>query len=213
MHAILDKVNELINIPTKNSKIPIIKIIVLFYLAMMCQYAGLLMPSQLIRELHTNRTAQHIVGLITIFVIINILADINDKDGEGEPISFKDNATYAIICYALFLLTTKVDLTWSLLILGGGLVYYMTTEKNAIKEKVQELDEVLSDDLKIQMSNKNKKYRLVGFGILIALVLYAFNSYNNKKMDQYMTTYDPIRFVLGPRNKQGCLNCDKVFIS
>jgi len=212
MHAILDKVNELINIPTKNSKIPIIKIIVLFYLAMMCQYAGLLMPAQLIRELHTNRTAQHIVGLITIFVIINVLADINDKDGEGEPISLKNNATYTLICYALFLLTTKVDLTWSLIILGGGLVYYMTTEKNTINEKVQELDETLSDDLKIQISNKNKKYTLIGFGILIALVLYAFNSYNNKKMDQYMTIYDPIRFMFGPKNKQGCAHCREVFV-
>lgn len=213
MRRILDQIEELINIPTKSNKIPIIKIVILFYLSMMSQYAGLLMPSQLIRELHKNRTAQHIVGLIMIYVIINILADINDKDGNGEPISFKDNATYTLICYSLFVLSTKVDLMWSSLIIGGGLIYYIIDEKNMLSEKVQELDEALSDDLKMKISDKNKKNRIIGFGILIALMLYAFNTYNNKKIDQYSTVYDPLRFVFGPSNDNHCVHCAKVYIN
>jgi amino acid transporter len=197
MTPILDKLNELINIPTKEGNLPIVKIVLLFYLTIMSQFAGGLMPSQLIRELHVNRTAQHLVGLTTIFVMINLLADV----------SLKNNIGYAFICYALFLMTTKMDLMWSMIILGGGIMYYMTDEHQISQEEEQNNDLSLPDLIKNVFLNNHKKIRIFAFTSLVILIFFGLNAYNTRKMNEYQFDYDPIRFILGASNKPGCLHC------
>ncbi len=191
MSSIIDRLNELINIPTKDKKLSIIKVIILFYLMLMMQFAGVLMPSQLIRELQSNRFAQHLIGLITIFVMINLLADV----------SFKNNIGYAIICYALFLMTAKLDLMWSIIVLGGGLVYYITDDRASSQEEEKKLDLSLPEWIKKEFFDNNNKIRPFAFGTFIVLAFCGLNIYNSREIREYNDKYDPVRFILGPSNR------------
>lgn len=142
-----------------------------------CKY---LLPEKLIERLTTNRQIQHIVAFVSIF-IMTLLSD------QSPP---KDNFIKALLIYIWFILITKVNLQFHLVILVSLVMC-------AVKEKLFKLNK--TDDEK-----KNKKFlqNLVNDKVFYMLIILFFTLvgnfyYYNKNKIQHSVNFDIFKFLFG----------------
>jgi len=170
-----------------NSNVSISKALMIFYLLVASNFTSNLFSKQMKGFFETNRLAQHFLGLITMLVIIIVIGNIQET---------KPAILYTFIAYLWFILTTKLDLQWNIviiLIMLFGLLYenhLMYQETNAKR------DQALTDKDKENIVKKHNKYKTY---IVLAILLTTFVGtalYTYRKYDQYGEKFDVISYFL-----------------
>jgi len=169
------------------SKISLSKALLIFYIVIANNYTKDLYSGQLSKFLENNRTMQHIIGYLTMIIIINEHAGIND---------IYTVVLYSLIGYIWFISTTKLDLHWNLAILSLLIIGFMYETSMIDKELKSADDQALEEQDKKIIIKQNRKMRVV---IAISIIIITFIGtyfYWNKKTLQYGGNFNVKKFIL-----------------
>jgi hypothetical protein len=159
----------------------IVKVLLIFYVLISCNYTDKLMSKQLGKYISDNKPMQHFIGFLAMIVLINIVGGVNDV----QTLLF-----YSIVAYIWFIFSTKLDIHWNLVIIvllfGGYMYESMIIEKHNKMEKDPNITQKEKDKL-MKDHNRNKK---ILFGALIAITIIGTSLYTYKKQGQYGGGYD-----------------------
>lgn len=150
--------------------------LLLFYVIIACNFTGDLFSKQLRTFIQNNRPAQHVIGFILMLVIIILFGGVTNT---------YHAILYAIIGYMWFILTTKLDIQWSIIIILlmlGGFLYEATINE---KERKALLDPNLTEEQKeqiIEAGTQRKTYILLA---ILSVTIIGALLYANKKVEQY----------------------------
>jgi predicted PurR-regulated permease PerM len=175
-----------------SSNMTIITALLIFYMFVTRKFISDIYSGQLTDYITNNRWIKHLIGYITMLLIIVQAGNIN---------SGMRAIIYSIVGYSWFILTTKLDIHWNLAIIGLLVIGFMYEKQMFQKELESSEDEALKDKhrKRIRASNKSMKRLIVGSIILITLV--GSYIYYNKKQLQYGGNFDNGLFLFGGRNK------------
>jgi len=171
----------------QESGISLVKLLLIYYLINISTNSPLL-SKRLTELIDENRLIKHLVGFITIIVLITLLQTGN--------ISNSEIFIYAFLCYSWFILATKLNIHLNLILVLCLLMGYMY--ENMIKNKDIDVlvDKVLTEDEKtkiIHSGETNKKYVMWGLVGLTAVGVYF---YSEHKEVQYGGGYNLVTFLL-----------------
>ena len=181
------EIDKLFNINyLSQSNISLSRALLVFYVLIASQYTNGLMGKQLKTFFEENRIAQHIIGFIMMLVLIMQIGGVMEIDRA---------LIYSIIGYVWFILTTKLDIQWNLIIIFMLLVGYLYESRMINKEDELKNDKVLTTEEKTNVitNNSNIKTYMV-IGILIVTLLGTF-LYSQKKQIQYGGSYNMLTFL------------------
>lgn len=164
----------------------IISALLLFYLVAANGLNQNLLAKQLQTWIAADRIIQHIVSCILLFVIVLILTKM----------SLEASLVYSLIGYGLFILSTKLDLQFNIIvfiILMLGFLYerYLTLKEEQVKE-----DPILNQEDKQNIISNfaNNQFMLVIGTILVTLT--GTYVYLHRKQIQYGGSFDYTTFLL-----------------
>ena len=129
-----------------NSNISPIKILSLLYILLMSNILCTKINKHLIEYLHSNAIAKHILGFITIIVLITIVY---------KNLDIRELLFYSVIIYVLFVLATKCIYQVNIIVLGLLFVLYIYnyfTENKMNNIKYSQIDD----------KDKNKSHKKGG---------------------------------------------------
>ena len=170
-----------------------LKIILTFYLLLNTSLLRPILSKQWTNTIENSRSLQHILGLTSLMCLV--LLTNNDLDNISVIL-------YTSILYFWFLLSTKMDIHWNIMLTTSLIVFFMYERSLDEKNKNTLSDKILSENKKEELiikNNNKKKYLLLG---LVLLCLFGVHLYLNKKISQYGVQlggakFSPIRFLLG----------------
>jgi hypothetical protein len=165
----------------------IAKILLVFYVLIGSSYADVLISKQLKECLQTNRLVQHLIGFITMVVLVSLVGGVVDT---------KQIIFYSVISYLLFILSTKADIHWNLIILTTLFIGYMYENQINQSERLMEIDQNIPRQtvaLHIAQNEQQRTY-IVIFVILLICIGTLF--YARKKEGQYGGGYDIFKYLL-----------------
>ncbi len=152
------------------------RVLLLFYVIMASSYTSDLMGKQLKTFLKENRIAQHLISFIMMLVLIIVLGNVNDT---------KKALMYSVLAYLWFIFTTKLDIQWNIIIIGGLLVAFIYENNMIDKENQSHKDVNLDEKNKVKIKNDNNEIRTyVTIGIMVT-TLVGLYLYLTKKEGQY----------------------------
>lgn len=163
------------NLKILNGDISIVKILMILYLIIFTNILTVKFSEKLLYKINENIILKHIIGLITISIILSLLYSL-----EG-----KDLILYSLSIYFVFLLSTKMssNLLIIVIIILSGFYFFDYLNDNKINEINN--DNNVSKDIKnniITSKIKNKRnITLMTLFIIVSGSLF----YENKKIDQY----------------------------
>lgn len=164
-----------------------IKFLLALYLVQLSGFTNNTLGKQLKEYAKNNRIFQHIINIIFLFVLISFI-DNNKSIGEITISSLG--------IYLVYLLSTKLDLQFNLLILGAIIVYYLYTRDLENKKNRIINDTDLDNAIKESILTFDKyKYNIAGVGILSGL-LYLVYVYGLRKNVQYGGGFSYAKFLL-----------------
>ncbi len=175
-----------------NSKITLSQALLLFYLAIGNNFLKDLYPGQLVDAVDKSRFAQHLIGFITMFVLISLA---------GNSTKVGMTLIYSALAYMWFVLTTKLDLHWNLAILLLLFVGYIYETSLEDKEVNSQQDKALNEEDKQKITVKHNKIKLTILVTILIITGLGTFFYYNKKQTQYGGKFDSLKFIFGPRNK------------
>ncbi|MBA42760.1 MAG: hypothetical protein CMF62_01980 [Magnetococcales bacterium] len=182
------KLSDIINIKSiTNTKISLSKVLLLFYIGIACNFTGGLFSRKLRKHFDESRLAQHIVGFITMLVLIVMVGGVN----ETQPA-----LTYTVIAYLWFLFTTKLDLFWNMIIICALVVGFLYESQIESKEIQLEEDQAI-DDLTAYKLHTHHLEKKTYVGIAIGLItIVGTGLYAQRKNEQFGGgQFDPIKFL------------------
>ena len=155
--------------------IPIMKVLLVFYLLLGNSLLQPLLSKQWTEMIHDNRLIQHIIGFTTIITLLLIFS--NGK------ISNQNVLVYALLTYLWFIFSTKLDLQWNIMIIILLIMAYLYENSQYHKQSDISTDKVLSDGEKVVLTRKIDKHRMyLTVGILIVTVVGVLIYANEKKL-------------------------------
>jgi hypothetical protein len=168
-----------------NTDISPIKILSILYVLLMSNILFTKINKHLIEYIQSNVLAKHILGFITIIVLITLVY---------KNIDYRELLFYSIITYILFILSTKCIYQVNIIILGLLFILYIynyfTNDKiknlNTSQINITDKNKLISK-LKI---NKNHGLLLFAGAVIIGSLLY-----DSKKYEQYKNNYSLLVFV------------------
>jgi len=170
-----------------NLNISPIKILMLFYLLLMSNLITQKLNKHIIEKLNNNKLLQHIVGFITILVILCLVYN---------NMNIYDMVIYTFVIYFVFILSTKLNqnvLLFSILLLVLFFLkeYYNNNKINLII-KDNSIDGMVKESKIKQIEKEN-----ITFNIIYGLVVIGGSLlYDNKKYKQYGGNYTLIKFLI-----------------
>ena len=164
-----------------------IKFVLVLYLVQLSSLTSNTLGKQLKEYVEANRIIQHIINLIFLFVLIS-LADKNK--------SIQDIAINTVSIYIFYLLSTKLDLQYNIILLLIMLIYYLYQRTNESKisriNKDADLDIQTKQILTLVDNNKNNI-----FGCSLIMFLFYFTHvYFKRKNIQYGNGFNYSKFLL-----------------
>lgn len=170
-----------------NLNISPIKILMLFYLLLMSNLITQKINKHIIEKLNNNKNLQHILGIITILVILCLVYD---------NMNIYDMVIYTFVIYFVFVLSTKLNqniLLFSimLLILFFLKEYYNNNKINLII-KDNSIDGI-QKEIKIKQIEKENITLNVIYGLV---VIGGALLYDDKKYKQYGGNYTLKKFLI-----------------
>jgi hypothetical protein len=186
----MEYINKLITFRLFNNENPrtsFVKPLLYFYAAIGLSLISDLYSGQLIQFIKENRYAKHIIGLIIMMILTMDVAKVNNS---------KLIFLYSLILYAIFVLSTKVDLKWSIIIITLLLAGSIYEHNMTIKEQESSNDKTLKP-VDLQTINKyHDKTKTVIIMSIILIVIFGLYKYVTKKKTQYGGNFDIDKFVL-----------------
>lgn len=163
------------------------KIILLFYILSSSSSLFPLLSKQWKNTLENSRMAQHILGITTILALVILVSN--------GSFSMQRIIAYTIIGYLWFIISTKLDLQWNIIIMVMLMAYFLYQDSNLHEDKILEKDKNLTDDDKESIQKKNKKnYVYILLAIMGATIIGAW-IYSDKKETQYGGGYSLTNFM------------------
>jgi len=129
-----------------------------------------------------NRIFQHVITFIMLFVLLSL----NKKS------TFVNDIIYSLFLYILYILSTKLDFCWSILILVllfGSYVYYTYND-------IDHDDKNIDDAIKIKHIEQKNVYKKYLMGCLFIIIFFGTLFYNNRKTQQYGSNYDIYKYII-----------------
>lgn len=173
------------NLKFLNGDISILKILMILYLIVFTNTLTVKFGEKLLYKINENIILKHIVGLITIGIILSLIYSL-----EG-----KDLILYSILIYFVFLLSTKMssDLLIIAIVVLAGLYFFDYFNDKKINQINN--DNNLSNEIKnnIIVNKKNNKRNIT----LMTLFVVVCGSliYENKKVGQYGGSFSLNKFL------------------
>ena len=129
-----------------------------------------------------NRIFQHVITFIMLFVLLSL----------NKKTTLLNDIVYSLFIYILYILSTKLDFCWSVLILVLLFGYYVYYTYNDIDYDDKNID----DNIKKKYVEKKDLYKKYFMGLLIIVVLCGTLFYNNRKTQQYGGNYDIYKYII-----------------
>jgi predicted negative regulator of RcsB-dependent stress response len=146
-----------------------------------------LISKQMREFISTSRIAQHIIGFVTVLILI---------DWKFKQMDFVNSVIYALIIYSLFVLSTKMDIHFSILFLILlGFLYYndRQTDKKIMSLEFDKILDKNERDKIIKVFTNNKIYLIV-LGLIGLFV--GVGLYYKKKEGQYGGGFSWNKFLI-----------------
>jgi hypothetical protein len=169
-----------------NNDISVIKLVMILYLFVFANVISTKINTKIIYRIENNVMIKHIVGLITIGVLLSLVY---------SSIPLKDLILYSLIIYVVFILSTKISKNYvllALLLLVG--VYFLSAEtENRIKgiKNDQSIHITEKSKLITHLESKNNK---ITYFYIFAVVIGSL-MYDEKKFVQMGGSYDLVNFL------------------
>lgn len=176
------------NILEKDNKFSLTKVLLLFYIFASGNALFPLLSKQWKYTLENDRLTQHLLGILTMLSFVIIISN-------GQ-FSNQRIFVYTFIAYIWFIISTKMDLQFNIIIYGSLLFLYLYMNNNDIEEKRLIENEFLDEyEKKEKIMEKNKKifYYSIGIGIMTLFCSYI---YSNRKEEQYGGGYSVLNFLM-----------------
>jgi len=160
----------------------LIIIIFLFYLFNIITKSSTI-SHQLSKEITQNRMFQHILTFTLLFVLISVF----------NKSTLSKDIIYTIFIYFWYIMSSKLDLKSSIIIISLLFIGYLHSVYFTIDETDPNIDEYTKNIHK-EKYEKTKKMFVSG---LIIVVIIGTLFYNNKKIEQYGGSYNICQYILG----------------
>jgi hypothetical protein len=188
MSNITNKIINTVNLSyLGKSKTSFSKSLLQFYLVLAAPFLSTLLSGQMQDFVKDSREAKHVLGFITMLMIIIDTAGVTD---------IVQALIYTIFGYSWFILTTKLDMKWSLIIIGLLVVGFLFDTKMKDKEITSDDDEALFDEDKQKIAKKHYNMKTVIFVSVFCVTLVGSYKYMTKKQVQYGGDFDYSKFLL-----------------
>ena len=162
----------------------------LFIFYVMLSNAGSidLLGKQYREMIQENRLAKHVVtfSVLLTFVILY---------GENESVT--QAVALSLGLYALFLMTTKLDVQWNIIVVTILLFAFLYETHTDIKEKKLKTDSTLDLTTAKNIVSQHKRNKMYIGAIIIGITVIAALLYSRKKQEQYGGGYDLAKFIFG----------------
>jgi len=146
----------------------------LFYLALLGNYTGELIPPDLMKFINKHRLVQHCISFIVLLFTINLY---NDK------IPFQKIAGYAFLLWIWYLFTSKQHLMFSLIIIALLLLSYVTFNMSNDLDQVSQ--EEMHDHEKDALKHKYTKFQNFCFISVVAISMVGGTLYFIEHYKEY----------------------------
>lgn len=166
----------------------LVKFLLVYYLLLYSPTTSNLLSKQMKSLIEENRLVQHLIGLITMIVLVLTIS--------GDNISNISAVIYGFLGYVLFILSTKLDIHWNIILLSLLLVGYFYEKSLNNKTKQVLLDRILSEDEKTNIISFVKNKQMIGIGALLLITVIGVYLYNDKKHIQYGGGFSWTKFFL-----------------
>ena len=183
------KITELFNVDPSNTKsISLVSLLLLFYVLITLGDAENLISKQTKELIRANRYIQHVLGFMTMFVLITLVVDdIDTKSAVG----------YAILGYMFFIFTTRLDAHWNIIILVIMFISYGIEHSFKVRAKEIDIDNNISQNNKTKLYNESMQYKNMFVGTVLIITILGTLCYSHKKVEQYGGGYDAMIYIFG----------------
>ncbi len=164
----------------------IIYVLTYIYIIQLNTFSTDLVGKQLREYISGNRNAHHIINFIFILVLLSVF----DRNS-----SITKLLGDTVIVYFFYLLTTKVDLQFNIIILLSILFFYFYKREIEIKKnRISGDSEIDKNTKNIIMKNEISRTQLFQFSIVGLTTIFAFYYYNRKNI-QYGGNFSYNKFL------------------
>ncbi len=185
----LDRIFNMKAISNKN--ISMTTALLIFYLIYAQQFTQGLYSGQLTDFLSDNRYAQHAIGYSTMLIIVMEVGGVHYPQAA---------LLYSALAYLWFIMTTKMDLQWSLAMIALLVFAFIYENQMEDKEEQLEKDEAVEDEDLKRIRKAHKKHRTAIGLSLLCITIIGMLMYYNKKKGQYGGHFDMDKFILGGKS-------------
>lgn len=155
--------------------------LLIFYLALAGNYLGDLFSPQMQRLFDKNRWVKHIIGLTTMSVSVVYGAGITEMNRM---------VAYTVVCYVMFLLSTKMDVQWNMLLLALLLAGYVidNNRSNLIGDAED------SEEAAAQISKYNKEQDRI-LMVMLVVTLIGTALYARRQSVEHGADFNLIKYI------------------
>jgi len=182
------QLSETFNIQNiKSNHTSIAKVLLVFYVLIASSCTDGLMAKQMREYIKDNKFMQHIIGFLTMIVLVSMIGGVVDT---------RSIILYALIGYVWFILSTKLDIHWNIIILSLLFIGFMYENSIEVRETELQNDVSLNDIEKQKILSEDIQVRnwIVGSIIIVTIIGTVF--YSHKKHEQYGGGYDVFAYML-----------------
>jgi uncharacterized membrane protein len=164
-----------------------IKALLFFYILIGNSLLEPLLSKQWKEMVKDSRMIQHVIGLTTIIALTILVSN-----GNMPSTSI---ILYSILGYGWFLISTKMDIHWNIVIIIALLITYLYDNNVHYEQNIVANDKVLTDDEKRKIIESNNTYKLVIVGIIASITVIGTFMYSNRKEVQYGGGYSLVNYL------------------
>ena len=179
MSDILNTIKSIFSSEENNHQLT--KGLLIFYLSLAGNYLGDLFSPQMQRLFNDNRWVKHMIGLTTMSVSVVYGAGITDVSRM---------AAYTAVCYVMFLLSTKMDVQWNMLLLALLLAGYVIDNNRS--NLVGDAED--SSEAKSQISKYNKEQDRILI-VMLVVTLIGTALYARRQSVDHHADFNLVKYI------------------
>lgn len=169
-----------------NNKYSLIKALFIFYFVML-EFSEKTFTRSVRINIISDVLCKHLIKCINLAIILRYILKISDVD---KLIS------QTFIAYMLFLLLSKIEYQWSIIMIGIFIIYFIIDTKMEHSDILnKKIDNVLNDKEKLIIHKKHNINRGIIIFILFATMIIGCGLYGKKKIVQYGGGFDLRKFI------------------
>jgi hypothetical protein len=169
------------------SQTSLAKILLIFYILVASNCTENLLSKQTRDIINHNRYIQHMIGFMTLFVLITLV---------GDQVDTRTAMVYALFGYIWFVFSTKLDIHWNIAIIILLFIGYMYENNTKIRVIEIKNDNSLSESQKLYLLNDIESTNTWIVGSIIIVTILGTFFYSQKKQEQYGGGYDVFTYFL-----------------